>query len=56
VAIQTDDFSAEIARLIDADVQLGSIHGEPGKRQTVTFYDSDYNLFFLWSDPEESMA
>ncbi len=56
VAIQTDDFSGEIARLIKEGVQLGGIHGEPGQRQTVTFYDNDYNLFFLWSDPSESMA
>jgi len=56
VAIQTDDFEAETERLIKAGVGLGSIKGEPGKRQSVTFFDSDENLFYLWYDPEESLA
>jgi len=56
VALQTDDFEGEIAKLRRSAVEIGTIKGEPGGRQAVTFTDPDGNPFFLWTDPEESMA
>ena len=55
VAIQTDDFDATIRNLRAHRIDLGTVKGEPGARQTVTFIDPDQNPIFLWSDPEEPM-
>jgi catechol 2,3-dioxygenase-like lactoylglutathione lyase family enzyme len=56
IALQTDDFEAETQRLISSGVNLGSIKGVPGARQSVCFFDHDENVFYLWYDPSEPMA
>src|SRR2546423_14595259 len=55
IAIQTDDFHAELYRLQNSGVPIGTIKGEKGKRQSVTFFDPDENPVFLWADPEEKL-
>jgi predicted enzyme related to lactoylglutathione lyase len=55
IALQTDDFDGEISRLMSTGVEFGTVNGNPGGRQSVTFNDSDENVVYLWSDPEESM-
>ena len=55
IAIQTDDFEAELHRLKGKRVELGTVKGEPGGRRSVTIVDKDENAILLWSDPEEKM-
>lgn len=55
IALQTNDFDGELRRLRSMSVPLGTVHGEHGKRQAVTFSDPDENAIYLWSDPEEPM-
>jgi catechol 2,3-dioxygenase-like lactoylglutathione lyase family enzyme len=55
LAIQTDDFAGEVHRLKALGVPFNTIRGEKGQRQSVTFYDHDENMIYLWSDPVETM-
>lgn len=55
VALQTDDFDHEIARLKNNGVHMGVVKGEPGGHRAVNFWDVDENAFFLWTDPTEPM-
>lgn len=51
VAIQTDDFEGEMARLKAAGVHMGAPVGKAGETQSVNFWDEDENAFFLWCEP-----
>jgi predicted enzyme related to lactoylglutathione lyase len=53
VALQTDDFDAEHARLAQAGVHMGAITESEGGVRAVNFVDTDNNVFFLWYDPRE---
>jgi len=56
IAIQTDDFAGEMHRLRNSGIPFGTIRGDRGKRQSVTFFDPDENPVFLWADPDEPLV
>ena len=56
IAIQSDNFHAELNRLRMHGIPFGTIRGEAGTRQSVTFFDPDENPVFLWADPAEPLV